>query len=333
MADSPITGLQELQPVKPQPSSPRDPPPRWVGLAGLVAALIVAAVGIGMFGRGAPDAADVAFDLDPTTTSTTLTAVDFPDVLVASPAGVRIEGARSRAVAFECAERAIDDLSGGLLVDLCEGGIVHLTSDGEQVDVAGERFELHFVEHLGFGETPLAVAFDKYPLIDSMDAVGYDVEQRSGEIDSIPRFSWYAASPRVQALVGFDLGGWVVAEGCMQIQTIEDSDQTTSIGCRDTEDPVVAAAVSDSGRDLAYVSRTGVGRFVLRILELESNETTASVRIEGQPLSLSYDGQFSAFAIEDASGIRSTLIDMDSYAKREFDGLATLIREPVVVDR
>ncbi len=320
--------VQELEPISSNVSPGESAPPRWMGLAGALGAAAATVLGMFLFAGLAPEADDVA-GANSTTTSTTLPPVAFPEVLVASPSGVRVEGISSRRVGFACAERAIDDLVGGFIVDLCDAGIVHMTADGEEVQVAGERFELHFVERIGFAEAPLAVAFDKYPMMDSMDAVGYDVELRTGDIDSIPRFSWYAASPRIQALVGFDLGDWVVAEGCMQIQSIDLGDETKSVGCGDTEEPVVAAAVTATKPQVAYISRTRAATYVLRILALDTDETVASVRLEGEPLSLDYDGQFAVVAFVGPDGVRSTVIDVDSYAKREFDGLASLVREPI----
>ncbi|NND14338.1 MAG: hypothetical protein HKO10_10255, partial [Acidimicrobiia bacterium] len=243
--------VQELEPMSRNANPGRRTPPRWMGLAGALGAVGAALFGIFLFAGSAPEAGDDPAGEFTSTTSTTLPPIAFPEVLVASPSGVRIEGANSRRVGFVCAERAIDDLVGGLIVDLCDAGIVHMTADGQEVEVAGERFELHFVERIGFAEAPLAVAFDKYPMMNSMDAVGYDVEQRSGDIDSIPRFSWYAASPRIQALVGFDLGEWVVAEGCMQIQSIDLGDVTRNVGCGDSEEPVIAAAVTATKPEVA----------------------------------------------------------------------------------
>lgn len=321
-----MADLRELEPIRVERDSPRAPP-AWLGMTGVVAAVGVLLIGLGLFASLAPDNAAPVDTIPPASTTTSVApAVRFPDLVVADPSGVRLEGQDPRFLSAGCAVRAIDDLDGGLVIDRCAGGIVHVASDGEEKVVASDQFALHFVEQLGVGGPVMALALNVSPLIDSVDAVGYDVSERIVSELSVPRFSWWASGERASVVVGFDLGEWVVAEGCMQIQTRDDPPQSLAIGCADGEEPVVAAAVPDRGEQVAFVSRNPAGAHVLRILSIESGDTTASVRMEGEPVGLDFDGRFAAVAVAVDGGVQTTVIDMDSYSKREYEGLGTFMR-------
>jgi len=320
---------QELDPI---PLSGSDDParlPNWVGTVGLVGAAGVLLIGIGLFSESEPtNQIAGGGTADPSTTTTTMAPVFFPQVLAAGPAGVTLP---SGSLLFDgCAEVAFDDMAGGLVVEECDGPIIHFSSNGERRSIASAEFDLEFVDALSSPGRPSMVALRHDD--DGLDVVAYHLADQITEQAVIPDVTWWSAAPGAQAVVGFDFENNEPAPGCMEIRRGTGPGEVKLIGCADGDPAVLAASIDEQGQRVAYVALNDLDAYVLTVVDLPDDEVVASVRIDLEPVWLDFNGQFVAVTARSGGGtLESVVIDTETYAKQQYAGLVTFVRRPVLI--
>ena len=308
--------------------------PSWLGMMGLAIAGGVLLIGISLFGSaesGQSTEADPVTGSDApeeTSTTSTLPLVEFPPVLIAGELGVSIDG--GPALFDECARVGVDDMGGGLVVEVCDGPIVHLLADGERRTIATEEYDLHFVDAISRQGFATMVAFG--PAAENIEIIAYDLMEETTDAGSIPAVSWWAVAPDMQAVVGFDFENEERAPGCMEVRWDTGPGPAKLIGCEEGDPMVIAAAIDGDSRQVAYMALNNLGAYVLTVIGLAEDEVVASIRMDAEAVWMDFDGRFVAVTSQGGDGaFRSVVVDTQTYAKKEYEGHVSFIRTDIVV--
>jgi hypothetical protein len=313
---------EELLPID-SPSGPRSdgqPQQRWLGLGGIVVAVVVLIGAISVLGRD-PDPVAT-----PLASTTTLLDVVPPPVLRSGPAGVVLDDGDS--LFSECVYKSIADRIGGLLVQLCgEGGLIHLTAEGERRVITESGFysiDTDFVQQPQEG-----VAMMSLGPPDARGATStfvYFSESQTPFSVIMPGYTYISRGNDIFATVGFD--GEDPDPGCLQIQA---RDSSLEIGCGPDEVEVSNVAVSPTDNRLALIATDTDGMVSVRVVGIGIESLIAEIGLDAAPINLDFDGQWLALAFETDAGIVTRLIDVDSYYSEEVSGLATFAKGPVTL--
>jgi len=326
---------EELEALSPGGKDQPPALPSWLGVVGLVVAAGVLLIGIALFGSPDPDPStegDPVAEIDApdteTTTTSTTPPVEFPAVLVAGELGVSVDGGPS--LFDECARVAVDDMRGGLVVEECEGPIVHISADGDHRTIAVEEYDLHFVDAISRRGFATMVAFGRAD--DNIEIVAYDVTEKTTDTGTIPAVAWWSVAPDMQAVVGFDFENEEPAPGCMEVRWDAGPGPARLIGCDEGDPMVIAAAIDGDTRQVAYMALNDLGAYVLNVIGLADDEVVASIRLDAEAVWMDFDGRFVAVTTQSGDGgFQSVVVDTQTYSKKEYEGHVSFIRTDIVL--